>query len=623
MRIRCITSSLFISLLGVSLVCNYVEGAPRNEKIATGKKHKKTQKRSVRVLKKRPAIVKPSLPMDTVEEKFIIQEPEIVTMEKPLHVEAQSQIPVHPSGVYHMETERPDNTSDKFIMIDDKSHSANKDIIVEIGSGKLIEFPEDIGHIFISDPSVSDVNIMSKNSFELLGLKQGKTRLRVDNKDGKAIFRRNISVTFDLERISAVLKEIFPNSQVTIVNLDTAIVLTGTVESPKTASDIMDTLAKMTNGEANIVNNMTVGTPTQVMLKVKIAKVYREVTKSLGINWKSLSLGSGFNAAVVGGPSGGVVPLILGTVSAKAAELAGIEANTTTSSTAATGSNDGGGDAVGTEGNTGGAASAISSAMQANAFDHHAGLKGDKDSPPAVPTSKGGARWVLDYHDKKGNNIGGIIDALAEESLATILAEPTLVALSGETAKFTSGGEEPYKNGTTGNAGTTTTQFKEWGIMLDFSPTVLSSDRIRMKVKPEVSSIETSSSSADGEKPLSKQSVETTVELGSGQSLAIAGLIKKEKSIAASELPGMSSLPLVGGLFRSSNNTLKETELVIIVTPYIVKPSSKQLMTPVDNMPKIFSPCASNIFKKFYHVSQPDDEKAIQKAAEHSGFTVS
>lgn len=610
-------NALFISLLGISLVCNYAEGTQRKEKIVKGKKHKKMQKRSSYSLKK-PPIVK--LPMDTVEEKFVIQEPEVVTMDKPLHVEAQTQIPAHPSGVFHMESDKQDESANKAIIIDDKSHSANKDIIVEIGSGKLIEFPEDIGHIFISDPSISDVNIMSKNSFELLGLKQGKTRLRVDNKDGKAIFRRNISVTFDLDRISAVLKEIFPNSQVTIVNLDTAIVLTGTVESPKTASDIMDTLAKMTNGEANIVNNMTIGTPTQVMLKVKIAKVYREVTKSLGINWRSLSLGSGFSTAVVGGTSGGSVPLILGAVSTKAAELAGLGSSSTSSSSSSETITD---SSTTAESQSSSSSTSASSAIQANAFDYHAGLKGDKDTPPAVPVSKGGARWVIDYHDRKGNNIGGVIDALAEESLATILAEPTLVALSGETAKFTSGGEEPYKNGTTGNSGTTTTQFKEWGIMLDFHPTVLSSDRIRMKVKPEVSSIESSSSSAEGEKPLSKQSVETTVELGSGQSLAIAGLIKKEKSIAASELPGMSSLPLIGSLFRSSNNTLKETELVIIVTPYIVKPSSKQLMTPMDNIPKIFSPCASNVFKKFYNVDKPDDEKAIQKAAEHSGFTVS
>ena len=507
-----------------------------------------------------------------------------------------------------------DNEEEKLrIRIDDEPYDNANEFVIEQGSGRIIEFSKDIGHVFIADPTVMDINLLSKRSFEIVGFKRGRTRIRVDDKNNKIMLRKDVSVSFDLSKILSVIYDMFPNNNVSVVNFDTSIVLKGEVESPKVALDIMDTVSKLVGGEANVVNNMTIGSPAQVMLKVKIAKVYREITKSLGINWRNLSLGSGLSAAIIGGSTGGTLPLVLGGVSAIAK-----------TSERGSGTSD-----------------------LTNTFDTNNGIYGKQGAMPTVPLSKGGSRWIIDYRDKHGTNIGGVIDALADESLATVLAEPTLVALSGETAKFTSGGEEPYKNSSTGS-NSTTTQFKEWGIILDFTPTVLSGNRIRMKVKPEVSALE-NASVVGGEKPLSKQSVETTVELGSGQSLAIAGLIKKEKSLSAAELPGLSKIPFLGSLFRSSNNSLKETELVIIVTPYIVKPSSKQLMTPVDNLPKMLSPCDSNIYKKFYLTDEDEETKApkkrenkcskkidncmqriksdkayrCRKITEHSGFTIS
>ncbi|MEE8188926.1 MAG: type II and III secretion system protein family protein [Kiloniellales bacterium] len=181
------------------------------------------------------------------------------------------------------------------------------------------------------------------------------------------------------------------------------------------------------------------------------------------------------------------------------------------------------------------------------------------------------------------HSVDGLIDALADDGLITILAEPNLTALSGETASFLAGGEFPIPVSSTDDR--VTIEFRPFGVSLSFTPTIISGNRINLRVRPEVSSLSTAGAvSINGfEIPaLSIRRAETTVELGSGQSFAIAGLLQDNSQELVNRIPGLGDLPILGQLFRSERFERRETELVIIVTPYIVKPVSDRIPLPTD-----------------------------------------
>lgn len=209
----------------------------------------------------------------------------------------------------------------------------------------------------------------------------------------------------------------------------------------------------------------------------------------------------------------------------------------------------------------------------------------------AVLAARGNSRLAVGASRPGRYDVNSIIDALAQDRLATILAEPNLTAQSGETASFLAGGEFPVPVGAQ-LTGTITIAFKQFGVSLAFVPTVLGPDRVNLRVRPEVSEL---SSNGAIEVPLaggtlripaiSVRRAETTVELGSGQSFAVAGLLQRNVAQVADGLAGVSEIPVLGALFRSNAFRRAETELVIIVTPYLVRPVSdpRVLQGPTEN----------------------------------------
>ncbi len=183
-------------------------------------------------------------------------------------------------------------------------------------------------------------------------------------------------------------------------------------------------------------------------------------------------------------------------------------------------------------------------------------------------------------------NINTLIDALEREGLVSVLAQPNLTALSGETASFLAGGEFPVPVGADNNE--IQIEFKQFGISLAFTPTVLSPDRISLRVRPEVSDISEKGAIRLGElviPALSTRRAETTVEIGSGQSFAIGGLVSNSTRSNLEKFPGLGDLPVLGTLFRSTNFQRSESELVIVVTPYLVRPvATSAIRTPVDEL---------------------------------------
>ena len=203
-----------------------------------------------------------------------------------------------------------------------------------------------------------------------------------------------------------------------------------------------------------------------------------------------------------------------------------------------------------------------------------------------APANAGGDAPGLAFgaYDSSKVSINAAIDALAAEGLVTVLAEPNLTALSGETASFLAGGEFPIPVAAEGNQ--VEIEFKEFGISLAFTPTVLSENRISLRVRPEVSELsENGAITVNGLTipALATRRAETTVELGSGQSFVIGGLLSNDVQNTVSKFPGLGDLPVLGTLFRSQRFQTSETELVIMVTPYLVKPVSEPVLaSPVD-----------------------------------------
>jgi pilus assembly protein CpaC len=200
---------------------------------------------------------------------------------------------------------------------------------------------------------------------------------------------------------------------------------------------------------------------------------------------------------------------------------------------------------------------------------------------------EGAANTINASYRNGSQDINAAIDALATEGLITVLAEPNLTALSGETASFLAGGEFPIpiaQNGSN-NATSITVEFKTFGVGLAFTPHLLDAGRINLRVRPEVSQLSTAGAvqlSGFTIPALTTRRAETTVELGSGQSFVIAGLLQNNSTQDISKVPLLGDLPILGALFKSDRFRRNESELVIIVTPYIVRPVSGRIAAPTD-----------------------------------------
>lgn len=455
--------------------------------------------------------------------------------------------------------------------------------IIEIGlrHTHLINLDSDAGSVFISDPEIADVQVLSPRVVCVWGLKNGEASLVINDKNHKNLLMATLKIGYNLDSLYELISTAYPDAKVSLKSMNDALMVSGTVADAKVASDIMSILTKACGDDAKILNNMKVQSPSQVLLKVKIAEVKRSVVKNFGINWVSfLNHSSGLG-----------IGLITAGLTAAVNTLFGMNSS-------------GGGSSGGASG--GGGASAGTQASIPNGL-----LQVNKNTFGTLsPSDAGMGRWVAGYTGNDSIQFSAILDALANESMAVILAEPTLVAQSGKTAIFKAGGEKGYLVASTSVGTAPTTEFKEWGTSIEFTPVVMDGNRIHMKVHPKVSSLVTDVGTNDIPS-LNSREVETTVELNSGQSIAIAGLLQVLTTNMSYSTSPFAGLPVIGGLFRSSKKAREETELVVIVTPYIVQPTSKELRTPVDNLPRMFSPLSQSFSGKFMSAKGDTTKKLV------------
>ncbi|WP_404480632.1 type II and III secretion system protein family protein [Novosphingobium sp. BL-52-GroH] len=402
-----------------------------------------------------------------------------------------------------------------------------QDIDLSIGNGQLVNVPGNMTDVFVANDSIADVQVKSARQFYVFGKGGGTTTVYASNAAGAVVWSGTIRVGSNLDSVDSMLRLAMPEARLAVSTMGTStFLLTGTVRSPEDAAEAERLVKAYAGKDANVISRLRTATPLQVNLQVRIAEVSRSLVKSLSVNLTSYDATSG--AKFIIGQGSGKFPQ----VTANAPIGIGDEA---------------------TDGLT-------------------------SIAPNATGTTLGFAKKIL------GMNLLGALDAGETVGLVSTLAQPNLTALSGETADFLAGGEYPIP--ISQGLGTTSVEYRKYGISLSYTPTVLASGRISMRVRPEVSEL-----SSEGAVSLNGYSIpaltirrtETTIELGSGQSFMIAGLLSNNTKNSIQKMPGAGDLPILGSLFRSTSYTRGETELVIVVTPYLVNPvDGSQIALPTD-----------------------------------------
>ena len=400
-------------------------------------------------------------------------------------------------------------------------------LILTVGKSIIITSPEPVKRVSLAAPEIVDAMVLTPHQIYLIGKAPGTTNLTLWGVDNKVSAIVDLEVSMDTSRLKEMLHKILPEEKDIKVNYThDSITLYGTVSSTSNLSQVLALAQSYLPKEGKVINLLEVAGVHQVMLEVRVAEMSRSVVKRLGFNFNSISSGGNIGLSLLGNLTGvpGGLPTRIPGVGAKlpppgsfseAAKILGVPESITFSDS-------------------------INSIFRFISND---------------------TSWTV------------FIDAMKENGLLKILAEPTLIALSGKTANFLAGGEFPIP--VPGADGTVTIQYKPFGVGLNFTPIVLSNKKINMQVAPEVSDLDFSRAISMGGfvvPSLTTRKVSTVIELADGQSFAIAGLLKEDVREVISKFPVLGDIPILGALFRSSSFQKNETELIIIVTPHLVKP---------------------------------------------------
>jgi len=407
---------------------------------------------------------------------------------------------------------------------------------LSIGRGQLVTVSGTMADVFVANESIADVQIKSARQLYVFGKAGGETTVYASNAAGDVIWSANVRVGSNLESVDQMLRLAMPDAKVAVSTMGTnTFLLTGTVASPEDAAEAQRLVSAFVGKEQNVITRLKTATPLQVNLRVRFAEVSRSLVRNIGTNLTSISSGNGgFEFGIGQGRS--FAPTFRP-----------------------------------------GAPIGTGSTVQVTLPNGQV-VAGTSVTPIGVGTTLAGAGKLF------GLDLLGALDMGETLGMVTTLSEPNLTALSGETADFLAGGEYPIP--ISQGLGTTSVEYKRFGVSLAYTPTVLSNGRISIRVRPEVSELSGQGSiTLNGYQvpALTVRRAETTVELGSGQSFMIAGLMSNNAQNTVKKMPGAGDLPIVGALFRSTNFQRGETELVIVVTPYLVNPvDASEIVYPTD-----------------------------------------
>lgn len=450
---------------------------------------------------------------------------------------------------------------------------------VRLGLNKsmVVDLPDTVRDVMVSDPTKINAVMQTSTRAFIVGVKPGEANVFFIDKNGKQMLTLELSIERDLAALDELLARLIPNSHIHIDSINERAVLTGSVADAIDATRACEIVSSFLgpldqqnannvsgsgtavsvntssggNGSApnsgsgggsgtaacdptNVINMLAVDSKEQVLLKVQVVEMERNIVKQFGIDLNTLVNSGNFSFATlsslpypVNGALGAVAPFL------------------------------------------------PNSALNQSA---------------AFPANAAGANATTGLQWMTGNNrVQSVLRALEEDGLVHTLAEPNLTAISGETANFLAGGEFPIpvaQGGSGINNTAITVQFKQFGIGLAFTPVVMSEGRISLKISTEVSDLTNEGAVVTqgiSIPALRVRRAGTTVELPSGGSLAMAGLLSDQSRQTLSGYPGIKNLPVLGALFRSRDFQKDETELVVIVTPYIAKAVPREQLAQPDD----------------------------------------
>ena len=370
-------------------------------------------------------------------------------------------------------------------------------LALALNKSRVIRLARPARDVLVANPAIADVVLRSTDTVFVIGRKVGETNVYFFDAAGQQIEQIDVRVDFDSGAVEAALKVALPNERIEVSTANQSVVLMGSVASAIAAENARQIARQFVGDDKSIINLLKIRGQNQVLLRVRVAEMSRQIVKELGIS-----------------------PSAIFNVGSSSFNLAGAAQNFTNAPFAAL----------------------------------------------TATTPLGAA-----------SRLSGLIQALESNGLVKTLAEPNLTAVSGEPASFLVGGEfpVPVPQQGTGNGTTITVDYKEFGIKLTFTPVVLSPTVISLRIATEVSQLSTQGQvnfSGFVIPALSVRRAETTVELPSGGSIAIAGLLQNDIQNTIQGLPGLKNIPILGALFSSTQFQRNESDLVIAVTPLLVKP---------------------------------------------------
>lgn len=398
------------------------------------------------------------------------------------------------------------------------SSAVARSIVLPLNKAAIVELPQSAADVLVSQPAIVDAVVRTPRRVYLLGLKVGQTNAFFFDANGRQILNLEIRVEQDMDALTEVIQRLMPNTRITAEAVNDNVVLRGSAETSVQAANAADIAGRFIGDPAKVLTMINVRAPEQVMLKVRVVEMQRQMIKQLGISQE-------------------------GTITLSNAAIALASSN-----------------AVGAAGGFSGASS------------------------------------ITNIGSNDRGDLDVAFEALESTGIVKVLAEPNLTAVSGESAKFLAGGEFPVPVGQDDNG--ITIEFKEFGVGLGFTPLVVDKGRISLKIETEVSEVtaenafivpgavtidpNTGQPITTGNLAIPGLSVRragTTVELPSGGSLVMAGLLQEDMRQTIQGVPGLKDTPVLGQLFRSRDFAKNETELVIVVTPYLVKPTHESKLT--------------------------------------------